>query len=157
MKHQLYICKQSLTSSYKLYLLIQRWKNCADKETGMFESPWTHHSSKIRWEEPTSQKTLSHSDVHPLSAPPSGSHVCQDRRAYICITFSISAWAPLVLQQPRSHLFRCRSTDTAVCDPSSARGRIKSRGTRRAGRASLWVFSGKLAGSLLCCNELTRN
>lgn len=54
MKYLSYICIQWLIVSYELHLFTEIWKNCTHNR--VFESTWTHHHSKTRWEEPRSQK-----------------------------------------------------------------------------------------------------
>lgn len=54
MKYLSYICIQLLIVSYELHLFTEICKNCTHNR--FFESTWTHHHSKTRWEEPRSQK-----------------------------------------------------------------------------------------------------
>lgn len=94
-------------------------------------------------------KMLSHSDVHPPSAPPRRRHVCQDRRAYICTTLSISVSRTSVTTATVSFI-PLSFQHTAVRQQAQSAAINRAVGTSRH-RAKSPVLSGEVSRSALAC------
>lgn len=145
MKYLSYICIQLLIVSYELHLFTEIWKICTHNRC--FESTWTHHHSKTRWEEPRTQKCwVIVTCIRPPLRPPE-SRVSRQEGVHMYNILHLCVSATSVTTATLSFISLPFLRHPCVW-PSSARGRSNSRGTRRAGRASLGVFPGKLAVQL---------
>lgn len=145
MKHLTYICIEFLIGSHELYLFTAKYQICNCYR--FFESTWTHHRGNTRWEEPRSQKRwVIVTCIRPPLRPPE-SRVSRQEGVHMYNVLHLCASATSVTTATLSFISLPFPRHPCAW-PSSARGRSKSRGTRRDGRASLWVFPGKLAVQL---------